>query len=290
MREFTSGKIADSRLLIWLVFVDSCKLFEEISAQGVYTHRLTGQLPEQTFRGERRYMRMLLIALVVISSCSHVSAAQRELIDQSNFLPESGSGGQLMGLIERSYSQGQTFTPSIEGQLSRVEIGVVSGFWEATDDLHVEIRRLMGGIPSLSAADVLGHQVVAYAEIPRLADVDPFKPYSTVSVDFAADFIQLVIGVEYALVLTSDTTHTQQSVNAYSWWSSNQGDNSYLPGTSLGKINTGPNAGPWRRSDLRSTTSTDKHFATYMFVPEPETLTMLVVASFAQMMFKRTRM
>ncbi len=190
-----------------------------------------------------------------------------EVLDQINVIPP---GGNVSLIVDSTFSEAQTFTVGIPGQLSRVDLGVFRRSANA-GPLMVDIIRVISSQPSFAVGDRLATQTVAASGIPLNPPVA--QPFFSISVDFSAANLQFGAGDKVGIALRS----VSPEFSGYSWWESES------------NLYSGGHVSSLRLSDNLLITHGDSHFATFMLVPEPHTLVLLTVATLGFLPARRLR-
>jgi len=217
-----------------------------------------------------------LIVAVFVLGVQVQTAFSQAVVDQSNIAVwydnGSGSGLSAAGLVPYyGHSVAQVVTTGIEGQLTRVELGIGKG--TSAFDVWVDIVRTNNGVPDLSEGGRIATQSFNQASIPKL---DPLSSFNA-SVDFSSSGIYFKLGRRFAIVLRMDAPY-----NGTAWYASSydfmQG-NTYGGGASYYTLNGATLA-----------LTNDAQFRTFVIpgnVPEPGALALSAASLLAFAQFRR---
>jgi hypothetical protein len=160
---------------------------------------------------------LLLVVLLAAPAATHAATRARELTSCINAAGcingYWGPGQEAAGFGLTAFRPGQTFTPSISGLLTTVDLGLetITG---GTVNAVAEIRPTINGVPT---ATILAEAIVPGA---------PYAGGVLHTADFAPSHVVLVAGTRYAVTLRC-TSH-QYILAAFPACSSTTGANDYV--------------------------------------------------------------
>jgi len=178
--------------------------------------------------------------------------------------------------VNQNIWRAQTFTPSVSGLLTTIELQIGHGTGgNPTDDLTIELVQLdTNGLPD--QGNVLATRVLNESDVP-----DNSFPVTFTSIDFSADGINLTAGQQLGIVASSLTGSTP---NWYVWSTSRTDD--YAGGSTAFRA---PITGSW---DF-PTTSVDSGFRVFVSdgtsIPEPSSALLIGLMLGGFVAFRRFR-
>ncbi len=137
----------------------------------------------------------LLTAIVVPTESRAFGAELDQDYEWMNGLGLSINGSQQSWAYDAQCEDAQTFTAGITGTLSEVDLALYTLPGYPADNLHVDIRRTVGGVPSSQSTDILASTVIS-----GLATSDA-GVYQWAQVDLSSFGISVTQGDLLAIVL-----------------------------------------------------------------------------------------
>jgi len=213
-----------------------------------------------------------ITVLAVFSAASSGTAGL--ILDQSFDGGSKNSSAGVGGGVFGPTDQAQVFTVGIAGQLAQISVLIIRGTFPA-DDLLLDVRPTVGGVPTESDTAVLASAAIHPASVP-IAPPTGGVPPEFVTVDISSFGVHVTPGEELAIVLRSPTT---QSGEVYAWFG--QGNFPPQPAPYAGGDSFFRNAffgfPTWTADDsLAPVVHTSRGFETFVDAPIPEPSTLVL--------------
>jgi hypothetical protein len=186
----------------------------------------------------------LFLAALLLAWNQTRLVSQTLVLDQSN---TANSSGEYLGGGTGNTALAQTFTPGISGKFAQVDL-LLDNNGSPSDPLIVSVYDTKNGLPN----NLLGTE--------NLYDISG-QYFAWYSVDFSSLNINLTANTLYAFVFT-------HPIGGYIYVRGTVG-NSYANGMALVQTTSNPSWQP-------DTRSVDSCFRTYMIVPEPAAVSIIV--------------
>lgn len=192
------------------------------------------------------------LALCIRSHFTHAAPA----VDQSLIVP----AGHATGFSDPVHLPAQTFTVGVSGKLSRVDLAI--GGVSQVADVNVRILGTIGGVPVM-------HQELAMVTLPgeALPNLGGWFTTPRLPVDLSAFNIKVNEGD--VLAISAQSTAFDANPFAFLWWDTS---GMYQRGRAYSGHTEYSQYFPVMGAEL------DRGFATYVVVPEPDAVALLLAA------------